>query len=61
MSTDRYTTWAKHERTGKRWIPIVRGQTGPNATADIIKRQDTVRRNGQPVVFRLLPDGETPD
>jgi hypothetical protein len=54
-----YTLWAKHEKV--KWaVPLFTGLSGAEAVAEMLRRQDRVRRSGQPCRFKVVPDGVEP-
>ena len=57
-----FDLYASHQRVrAGEWLFIIGGLRGQSATDELIARQDRVRRSGEPVRFRLVPEGETPE
>lgn len=52
--------WAYHDKV-KSWILLIENLRGQAAVDELIKRQDGVRRSGQPCKFKLLPVGREPE
>ena len=57
----RYNLWVSHDYVSKgKWKVLIAGLSRQLAIDEMTKRQDVVRRNGQPARFRALIEGETP-
>ena len=55
----RWVLWAKHEKV-KRWVPLLRSEHRQVVVEELIARQDRTRRRKEPVVFKVLAEGESP-
>jgi len=60
LANQRWTLWAFNEKVGK-WLALDSGLRHQRAIGEMVERQNRVRKSGHPCVFKLLPDGQTPD
>jgi len=69
LANQSWTLWGRNEKCGPMawspravdgWLPIVAGMRHSVAVAELVERQNRVRKTQTPCVFKLLPDGETP-
>ena len=55
-----YTVWGQ-TKGARGWLPLVGGLSEPVALAEVIERQDRVRRTGHQARFTIAVDGVRPD
>ena len=57
----RWNLWTSHDKVkAGHWSVLIPGLSQRKAVEEMVERQDRVRRSGQPVRFKALPEGEEP-